>query len=255
MERPGSFLPPYVSTGPLARWLMPLLLLLAALSSISAGFEISELRLLDEIRGSIAIDEKTNWAYSRTRNILLATRVVSILAVATLFMGWLHRARVNVRAFGCRRFHFPRMWAVIGFLVPVFNFFRPYQVLSEVWRASDPRAMGSPVEWKLMPLSRIVPAWWGMLIASTTLELIALMLLSDSGESVLRFAAARGFATFAHFASTAACILAYLVVSGIGRFQQTQWAILSHEAEVLSEFSTSTPAATVPADAVTADSI
>jgi hypothetical protein len=255
MERSGSFLPPYVSARGIARCLTALLLLAAALSSIAAGFEISEILLIVSASGGMEANEETHWLYSRARNIMLVIRVVFVAAITAVFFAWFHRARVNVRAFGCRRFRFPRIWTVLSFLVPIVNLFRPYQILSEVWRASDPRSIGSAVEWKLMPLPRIVSAWWGVLLASVGFELAAILLMMDVSGGNAHFALSRGTSTVAHLASTAACILAYLVVSSIGRFQQTKWAILSHESQVLSEFASPKPTAAIPADALTANSI
>jgi hypothetical protein len=227
MEPQSSFLPPYVSTRSIVRYLTILLLFTAGLSSVSAGFEIAEIRLLAGIRNSESLSEPTRWAYSMIRNTLLIARVILVSTIAMTFIAWLHRARVNARSFGCRRFRFARHWTVIGFAIPIANLFRPLQVVSEVWQASDPRAIQTSVEWKSVPVPRLLPAWWGVLLASATLELVSAALLVSAGVTVERLSAARGIAAAAHLASVAAAILAYLVVSGIGRAQEAKWATLN----------------------------
>ena len=226
MELRSSFLPPYVPTRSIVRYLTILMLFIAALSSISAGFEIAEIRLLAGIRSSESLSEETRWAYSLTRNTLLISRLILVATIAVTFIAWLHRARVNARAFGCRRFRFARNWAVIGFAVPIVNLFRPLQVVSEVWQASDPRAIETSVDWKSVPVPLLVPTWWGMLLASACLELLGAGLLISAGVTIERLAAARVIAATADLTSVAAAVLAYLVVSGIGRAQEAKWAAL-----------------------------
>ncbi len=62
MELRSSFLPPYVPTRPMVRGLTILLLITAALSCVSAGVEIAEIRVLIGMRNSWSLDEATRWA-------------------------------------------------------------------------------------------------------------------------------------------------------------------------------------------------
>jgi len=232
MERRDRFLPPYISTRLTARLLTILLLITAAVSGLSAGFEISQIYLLSGIGSYAAINEETRWAHTFIRNTLLVSRLVLYAAIGIAFVTWLHRCRINVRAFGCRRFRYSRSWAIIGFLVPILNFFRPYQVVAEVWRASDPRSVETPVAWMNMPVSRFVPAWWVTLLASAFLEILAAGLLTHSGVTVDDLFAARSTGVLAGILSASSAVLAYLVISGIEESQEEKWAIISRaEAE------------------------
>jgi hypothetical protein len=226
MELLNSFLPPYVPTGPISRYLIILLLFAAALSSLSAGFEVAEIRLLNEAHQSEAVNEQTLWAYNTIRHTLFISRLMLIVAIAAMFTAWLYRARVNARAFGCRRLRFGRYWAAIGFAVPIANLFRPLQVVSEVWQTSDPRGIRTSVDWKSMPVPSLVRTWWGVLLASLCLELLSAGLFNSAGVSVERLAVARGAAAAAHLTWVAAAVLAYLVVTGIDRAQEAKWVAL-----------------------------
>lgn len=53
MKRRDRFLPPYISTRLTTRLLAILLLLTAALSALSAGFEISQIQLFSRDRKSV----------------------------------------------------------------------------------------------------------------------------------------------------------------------------------------------------------
>jgi len=232
MERRDRFLPPYIATRFTARLLTILLLLTAAVSGLSAGFEISQIHLLSGVGSYTEVNEETRWAHTFIRNTLLASRLVLYGAIAVAFITWLHRCRINVRAFGCRRFRYPRIWAIIGFFIPLLNFFRPYQVVAEVWRASDPRAIETPVAWLTMPVSRYVLAWWVTLLASVFLEILAVGLVTHSGVTVGDLFAARSIGVLAGITSASSAVLAYLVISGIEESQKEKWAIISRaEAE------------------------
>jgi len=232
MERRDRFLPPYVSTRLTARLLTILLLLMAAISGLSAGFEISQIQLFTGKGSSAEVSEETRWAYTFIRNTLLVSRLVLYGVIAVAFIAWLHRSRINVRAFGCRRFRYPRIWAIIGFFVPILNLFRPYQVVAEVWRASDPRAVETPVAWIPMPVSRCVLAWWVTLLASVFLEILAVGLVTHSGVTAEDLLAARSIGVLVGITSASSAVLAYLVISGIEESQEEKWKIISRaEAE------------------------
>ena len=74
---------------------------------------------------------------------------------ALAFLAWLYRLRVNLRALGVRKPDFARYWSVLGFLIPAVNFVLPYQVMAEVWRASDPSVLDR-FEWKRVEPPRIL---------------------------------------------------------------------------------------------------
>ena len=232
MERRDRFLPPYISTRFTARLLTILLLIMAAVAGLSAGFEISQIHLLSGVGSYTEVNEETRWAYTFIRNSLLVSRLVLYGVIAVAFIAWLHRCRINARAFGCRRFRYPRIWAIIGFFIPILNFFRPYQVVSEVWRASDPRALETPTAWILMPVSRCVLAWWVTLVATAFLEILAAGLVTHTGVTVEDLFAARSIGLLAGITAASSAVLAYLVISGIEESQEEKWAIISRaEAE------------------------
>ena len=67
----------------------------------------------------------------------------TLISVATvvLFLLWLHRAVANARLMGRSTTCSPAE-AVGAYFIPVLNFFRPYQAMKELHRASDPTTLG-----------------------------------------------------------------------------------------------------------------
>ncbi|WAL74383.1 DUF4328 domain-containing protein [Kitasatospora sp. YST-16] len=80
------------------------------------------------------------------------------LVAGVAFVVWLWRARVNAEVIGGaasqRR---ARGWVLGGWGAPVANMWVPYQVVSDVWRASSPRRDAAPV---------MVRVWWVLLLLS-----------------------------------------------------------------------------------------
>ncbi len=242
-----SFLPPYVSTRRTYFILSLLLAVTAGLSAMSAGFEISEIRLLSHVLRNQTVSFEQRWAHGVTRNILLVSRSVVFFATAITFIAWLHRSRINARAFGCRRFRYSRVWAITGFVTPLVNLFRPLQVVSEIWQASDPRAMETTIDWKTAPIPGFVFLWWYMLIACTCLQLMGMGLTSSAGVTLEHIRVARGVTTIADLATGIAAFLGYFVVFGIYTAQQVKWAIICGEsapAKAMAQRAASSPAHT-----------
>jgi hypothetical protein len=227
VDRSGSFLPPYLSTRTMATCLSVLLLLTAATFSVSAGFEISEVRLLAGVMGEGQVSAVDRYVHSLMRSVLATVRIGLVATTALLFASWLYRSRINGRAFGSRRFEYPRKWALLGFAVPLLNLIRPLQVVSEVWRVSDPQATENPFDWKVVPVPRFVQIWWWMLIGCAGFELLAMSMAMTTGVTLGQLTVARAISAFADLGATVSAVLGYLVVTGISRAQDRKWAILS----------------------------
>jgi heme exporter protein D len=74
-----------------------------------------------------------------------------------LFSRWIHRANANA-ALVSSGLEFTPGWAVGWFFVPLANLFKPYQVVTELYRASDPEA--DPDYWSIAPVPAFLPLWW-----------------------------------------------------------------------------------------------
>lgn len=77
------------------------------------------------------------------------------LATVVLVLNWIHRANHNVRQLGAADMRFTPGWAVGWYFVPIAWFWKPYQVMREIWRASR-----NPSFWREQPVSALLPWWW-----------------------------------------------------------------------------------------------
>src|SRR5262249_9434379 len=86
--------------------------------------------------------------------------LILLVGTAIPFCMWVYQANVNLRQMGVMGLEFTPGWAVGWFLIPLVNWYRPYSVLQELWKASDPTAAGeSVVGWKRSANSPFILGW------------------------------------------------------------------------------------------------
>jgi hypothetical protein len=217
---PGSLSlrPLYFSTRRLSRVLGLVFVIVAAIAWAAAGYDYGELRVMH--RGT-ELDAVGVLRHAEAGRWIAATQLSSALLLAALFVPWLHQARANLRALGARRLRFGREWTYLAFLIPVLNAYRPYQVMSEVWRGSDPESV-DPLGWQRLHTSQLVIAWWAPLTVWVVLEAAA--------ATVLRFAPGIAHVQIAHVlafagdcAAAVSASLGYFLVARIAAAQDAKW--------------------------------
>ena len=71
---------------------------------------------------------------------LIVASATGVAEIATLFtfLVWIYSTHANLPALGNTHLDLTSGWAVGWFFVPIMNRFKPYQVVFEIWRSSDP---------------------------------------------------------------------------------------------------------------------
>ena len=83
------------------------------------------------------------------------------VATAIAFLFWIFHVSRNLRSLGASGQRFSPGWAVGWWFIPFMFFFRPYQVMAEIWRGSAPRASGGATfDWKTESVSALLAWWW-----------------------------------------------------------------------------------------------
>ncbi len=98
---------------------------------------------------------------------LKGLRVLLLLTTGVCFLVWTYRLHQNLRAFGVSRLSVTAGWAVGYFFVPIISLYRPYQIFSEIWKASDPGP--APREggaWQTLKVPALVGVWWAFWLGS-----------------------------------------------------------------------------------------
>jgi hypothetical protein len=216
-----SLRPLYFSTRRMARVLGVLFVLGAAVSWIAAGYDLGELRAM---RGGAPLAPALLLAHDLAGERIAAAQIGFAVLLAAVFVPWLHQARANLRALGARRMRFRREWAYLGFVIPVLNAYRPYQVVSEVWRGSDPASV-DPLGWQRLPTAPIVLAWWLGLTGWVGFAFFAELVLRNA-PVIEHVQIARALALVGDVGAAVSASLGYFVVARISAAQDAKWARL-----------------------------
>jgi hypothetical protein len=148
--------------------------------------------------------------------ILLGLRTLAMLVVAVVFCLFMARANRNARSFGCSPLRFTPRWSAGVFFVPIWNLYKPYRAVAELWQASESRA---GVPWQTAPTPGLLHVWWAAWLAYCVLSQIIAKSSEQKGPAA--------FITYlhAHQAGTlvaiAATVLFMLVIRRLTRrFEQ-----------------------------------
>lgn len=131
--------PPYESAALRAAWAKVALVTAGAAAALSVLVTLNEIDLLVRLRDQpfeVTTQELAHSdSYVRTPvTVYLGALMFAVVA----YCFWIHRAYRNLLALDQVRPRFSPGWAIGWYFVPVMNLFRPYQVMSEIWRTSDP---------------------------------------------------------------------------------------------------------------------
>lgn len=189
---------------------MIFLVALTALYGIWATWE--EIQLLERIRdGFIVTFEEAAASDARvsTAGLLYLT---SIIAASVVYLRWLHRAVGNLEWVGSgpptEPLRFGPGWAVGWYFVPIMNLFRPYQVMAELYRESNPQHRSSP----------LIGVWWVLWIVAVATGPVVTALVSDATEESAILSDWRIIASEVLLIADAALI--YLIIDRITSWQE-----------------------------------
>jgi hypothetical protein len=75
--------------------------------------------------------------YFNMRNTLLYLGWIISVCLIICFIRWFWRAYKNIHAIPGAKLSLATHWAITGWFVPVLNFFRPYQIMREIWEQTQ----------------------------------------------------------------------------------------------------------------------
>ena len=103
---------------------------------------------------------------------------------AVLFLMWIHHASKNAHSLGRDGLEYTPGWSVAWWFVPVLGLWKPYQVVAEIWRASDPTAAAAndafDTSWRKRNVSALLPVWWATYLLSGFIGFAGLTLIVQS---------------------------------------------------------------------------
>lgn len=148
------------------------LFLSIAIFAVAIWSDLSERQYLINYQNGVYATEQE--AATAAQDVLVRQGIIGIAAgiiVLTqmiLFFVWVYRANKNVRALGAQGLRFTPGWAVGWFFVPIAHFWKPYQVVKEIFMASN-----NPKNWRQHISYPILGWWWFFWVVSVYLSNIS----------------------------------------------------------------------------------
>ncbi len=140
------------------------------------------------------------------------------------FLIWIYQASRNLKLLqSAGMLHTPIM-SVVYFFVPVMNLYRPYFVMQEIWRGSDPHAVGNSLTWIDAPKGAVVRSWWFFFLAALVLRVASRQLESHVNWESLGTIAL--MSCLSHLCMVVAGVLLIVIVSAVAIRQRERYARL-----------------------------
>jgi hypothetical protein len=182
--------------------------------------------------GTMSLDGTADGAvvwHDRMVYVLMAQAVIGYLAAATAVIVWLWRAHTNAERIN-ESVHIPggaiqrlgRPWVILGWVLPVVNYWFPRQVVADIWTASV-RGQGM----------RLINAWWTLWVAFQLADLSTRVMAGP--DSVASLSTILWITIAQTAAGIAAAILAIQVIRKITIAQQADAETIAHAESKLTE--------------------
>jgi len=94
-----------------------------------------------------------------------------------VFLWYSARANYNARALGAEDLTYTPGWTVGYYFVPIYNLWRPMQILQEIWKASAPETG----RWQDRPGSQLIAWWWTTRILNLVMDRISIGMMRTGG--------------------------------------------------------------------------
>jgi|GEM_PF-1955869 len=144
-----------------------------------------------------------------------------VLLTAVSFLAWIYRAHKNLKALGATDLKYSPGWAIGGFFIPFLNIVRPYQVVSEIWRASRGETRWSDsAGWIYAETPIFIAVWWGTWLTLGILDSLGVFTVWGA-LGADRLLVATRYRIFYHIVGVASAALAIAVVRKINDRQES----------------------------------
>ncbi|MET0288573.1 MAG: DUF4328 domain-containing protein [Pseudoxanthomonas sp.] len=155
-------LPAYKPADTLTRWARLLVGASAAMFVASLFESLYKMGLIDQLRANGLDVDDFYLAIGTASTAFLLLLVLALLSAYVVSGCWIYRMAHNARVLaGGRQLRSTPLGAVGWYFVPLFNLWKPYQALKDVWLASHP----GPAD-RNTP-GALLPTWWTLWLISS----------------------------------------------------------------------------------------
>ena len=183
--------------------------------------EILDIKLMDRLIAGEELPDSEYDASDTRADVVFGVGWAAYVAGAIAFIAWLYRAYRNVDVVAPNERRRAHGWAIGGWFVPILAFWRPLQVVNDVWRAGGP------------PRTTTLPGlWWAAWVLNFVLHWFARSSYSEASPEAYKesmYAAA-----VADTCYVVAAVLAIVVVVAASRRLNRRAAEPLHRAPAVS---------------------
>lgn len=188
-----------------------------ATEAFSIASDIAEIEL------AMRMDGGTNWTMAEAESndtrvaVIASLDMLVVLAGMIAFLSWLYRARANLPALGITDARWGPGWAVGWWFIPFMNLVRPFQLVKEVWKASDREAAAD--SWRDAPTPAFLGWWWALFLISSFASNIASRLALRGPDTIDAMITSDAIFVFSEAFWIIGTFPALMLVKGIDRRQ------------------------------------
>jgi hypothetical protein len=164
---------PFSSARSRARILTCVLLAAVLLGVVSIGSTYLQIGLVYKVseEGGVTLEEAE--ANSNRQETIFISKFGVLIGILVFLLIWVHRAYRNLPALGVRGLKFSPGQAVRSWFGKIVSLYRPYQVIKEIWKASDPNVdLSKGSSWKDASSWSVIAWWWFLWIAVIPVNLL-----------------------------------------------------------------------------------
>lgn len=190
---------------------------------ISFASTVAEINLLQRMVDGEFVTQQELIANDDRQAAIGFMVLVAAIALVVAFSMWVHRASKNLRALNAAGQRFSPGWAVGWWFVPIMNLFKPYQVVREIWRGSDPSVTQQDRQaWQNAPLTAMLGWWWAIWIVSSILDSILVVSLVSNDLTAEQLITWNYWSLVADALIIVAAALAFMLVRAITANQEAK---------------------------------
>jgi hypothetical protein len=167
-----------------AQWLLQLGAVAAAVGLWSSW---QQLQLIQDLARGANIPDAVVEASDARQQLIGFAQLGLGLVSAVVFLMWTSAITKRLTQLGITNMRYAPRWSVWGFIIPIVNLFRPYQVMGELWKASEV-VPGPDDPWAKKPTPLIVGVWFAILILDSIVGRLASSRTFDTIEQVTQIA-------------------------------------------------------------------
>ncbi len=143
--------------------------LFCAVTFVSILLELYELSLLKEIEiGNVITDSRADFS---DISIMISglLQVLFYIATIVVFLNWFRRAYGNLKRIKIRTESDETM-AIWSFFIPIYNLFKPYNIMREIWEKSQQAIKKIDASYLFNKNAYLIGLWWFLFIVSGILD-------------------------------------------------------------------------------------